>query len=121
MIKDTGCGNYDYSRAPTVCVEGYSQYFGSHRQIHTALGKALQDKDEAKRIAADGTLSLDDGIDAAVQSHTLAFLASGCDPQCTRAQLEAYYKSIDCPMGARVNMVNDAGKPTRPTPSDGGI
>jgi hypothetical protein len=121
MISHTGCANYDYDRAPTVCVEGYSQFFGSHRRAHSALATALENKDKAQKIAPDGTLSLDDGIDAAVESHTLAFLASGCDPQCTRAQLEAYYKQIRCPGNARVRMVGTDGKPARPTPGGPGI
>jgi hypothetical protein len=110
MIKDAGCTNYDYAKAPTVCVEGYSQYFGSHQRVHSALSSQLGKKKAAGKVAADNTMSLDDGIDAAVKSHTHAFIASGCDPRCTRAQLEAYYKHIGCPEDARVNMVNEYGQ-----------
>jgi hypothetical protein len=58
------------------------------------------------------------GIDAAVKSHTHAFIASGCDPHCTRAQLEAYYKNIGCPEDARLKMVDENGKPIKPDVGD---
>lgn len=118
MIKDAGCKHYDYERAPTVCVEGYSQHFGSHQRAHSALSSQLGKKKNQGKVAADNTLSLDDGIDAAVQSHMYAFIASGCDPRCTRAQLEAYYKNIGCPKNARVKMVNKSGKTI---PADGDL
>lgn len=115
MISGAGCTEYSYGRAPTVCVEGTTQHFGSHRRMHDGLAKALEARKGTDKVAPDGTLSLDDGIDAAVESHTLAFLASGCDPQCTRAQLEAYYKNIGCPKEARVRMVNQSGQTNRPS------
>lgn len=120
MIKDSGCTEYNYDTAPTVCVEGGSWHVGSHKRAHEALSSQLGKKKTAGKVAADNTMSLDDGIDAAVQSHTHAFIASGCDPRCTRAQLEAYYNHIGCPKDARVKMVNEHGNPI-PAPTRRGM
>lgn len=61
-------------------------------------------------------LSMDDAIDAAVESHAEAFPASGCRESCIRAQLEDYYDRL-CP-GAQVNAKTQEGKPVIPTYGD---
>ncbi|EGX6616381.1 hypothetical protein JE592_002483 [Salmonella enterica] len=103
------CKNYDHSVAPVVCAEGTSWNLGSHGRAHNAYAKAIATKPKD----SSGTVSLDDAITAAVQSHMLAFPLSKCSPKCIRAQLESYYKQM-C-KGARPNVVNEQGKSTNST------
>lgn len=98
------CKNYDHSVAPVVCAEGTSWNLGSHGRAHNAYAKVIATKPKD----GSGTVSLDDAITAAVQSHMLAFPLSKCSPKCIRAQLESYYKQM-C-TGARPNVVNEQGK-----------
>ncbi|MDQ1918741.1 PAAR-like domain-containing protein [Massilia pseudoviolaceinigra] len=119
-LKEACKGAYDHDAAPTVCVEGTSQYFGSHQRAHGALanqhnllaqiGRGNGDK-RPKKIADDGTMSMDDALDSATRSHQEAFPLSGCSPKCIRAQLESYYKL--CKNG-RPTMVNANSRTTVP-------
>ena len=98
------CKNYDHGAAPVVCTEGTSWHVGSHQRVHTAYADIIATK---PRDAA-GTVSLDDAINAAVQSHMLAFPLSKCSAKCIRAQLVSYYQQM-C-KGARPSVVNEQGK-----------
>lgn len=106
------CPNYNHDIAPTVCVEGTSQNMGSHARVHQALALVHQKKSAQGKIAADGTMSLDEGLDAAAESHEKAFPLSKCSKKCIRAQLDSYYKSM-C-RGARPGMVDAQSKPATP-------
>jgi hypothetical protein len=108
------CPNYDHATAPTVCVEGTSQSLGSHGRIHKALAAEHDIRAINGKVAADGTMSLSDAIDAAADSHAEAFPLSKCSKKCMKAQLESYYNSM-C-RGARAEAVNAQSKPITPTP-----
>ncbi|WP_431103432.1 PAAR-like domain-containing protein [Roseateles noduli] len=109
------CGKYNHNAAPTVCVEGFSQNHGSHKRAHQALAKQHELKSLAGKVAPDGTMSMDDAIDAAAKSHKAAFPLSNCSMECIREQLNSYYKGV-CP-GARPGMVDDQAKSITPPPS----
>jgi hypothetical protein len=110
-VKET-CPNYDHATAPTVCVEGTSQNHGSHKRVHEALAQAHQAKKKLGKVAADGTMSMDDAIDAAADSHKEAFPLSRCSKKCIKAQLAAYYAIC---RGSRAKAVNSQAKPLGPT------
>lgn len=114
-VKDN-CPNYDHATAPTVCVEGTSQNMGSHKRAHQALARMHQAKLRKGRVAADGTMSMDDAIDSAADSHQEAFPLSNCSKKCIKAQLESYYAVC---RGSRVQAVNAQAKPLGPTPGGG--
>ncbi|MES2261509.1 MAG: PAAR-like domain-containing protein, partial [Pseudomonadota bacterium] len=106
MIKDSNCTGYEYGTAPTVCTEGGSQNHGSHGRVHSKMDEQVQELVNSNK-AANGTMSMDEAITAAVKSHSEAFPASRCKANCIRAQLEQYYKS-KCP-NARLKAVNKNG------------
>lgn len=109
-VKDV-CPNYDHGAAPTVCVEGTSQNFGSHKRAHVALAKEHEKLAARGKISPDGTMSMDDALDAAADSHAEAFPLSRCSKKCIRAQLESYYKTC---RNARPSMVNEQAHKTAP-------
>lgn len=99
------CKNYNHGSAPVVCAEGTSWHTGSHARLHKAYAMAIG----RKKQDAAGTVSLDDTIDAAVESHMMAFPLSKCSSKCIRSQLQSYYQQM-C-KGARPQVVNEQGKP----------
>lgn len=108
------CPAYDHDAAPTVCVEGTSQNFGSHGRAHKALALAHDGLDIKGKVAPDGSMSMKDALDAAVDSHQAAFKLSRCSKKCIRAQLESYYNAC---RNSRPKMVN--GQAKRILPSNG--
>ena len=110
------CPNYDHGVAPTVCVERTSQNFGSHKRIHDAMDKEVRTLARNGKLGANGTMSLEQAIEAAVQSHHSAFFASKCSKQCIKAQLESYYNQM-C-RGSRLKAVDKQGKSHVPDNSD---
>ncbi|MCU7850388.1 MAG: DUF4150 domain-containing protein [Candidatus Thiodiazotropha sp. (ex Lucinoma kastoroae)] len=105
------CPNYDHGAAPTVCAEGTSQNMGSHKRLHQALAGEHQTLAADGKIAPDGSMSMDDAMDAAADSHQDAFPASKCSKKCIRAQLEPYYRTC---RGGRPSMVDEQAKPCIP-------
>lgn len=97
MAKDA-CPGYDrppnplHNSAPTVCVEGTSQNFGSHGRVHDAMDRQVAALSRNGRLS-DGSMSMDQAIDSATRSHQEAFPASRCSADCIRAQLKAFYES----------------------------
>lgn len=100
------CKNYVHGSAPVVCAEGTSWHTGSHARLHQAYAMAIGRKSQD----AAGTVSLNDTIDAAVESHMVAFPLSKCSAKCIRSQLQSYYQQM-C-KGARPQVVNEQGKST---------
>ena len=111
------CPNYDHGVAPTVCVEGTSQNFGSHKRIHDAMDRRVKGLADAGKLL-NGTMSLEQAIEAAVESHHSAFFASKCSKQCIKAQLESYYNQM-C-RGSRPKAVDKQGNPIKPERGDSG-
>lgn len=109
MMDGVSCPGYEYSTAPTVCVEGFSQNHGSHGRVHDLMDRETQMLARNNKLQG-GTMSMKEAIDSAVKSHQEAFPMSRCSPKCIRAQLENYY---NCP-GARPKALNKNGHPPAP-------
>lgn len=109
------CPNYDFRDAPTVCVEGTSQSVGSHKRAHTELAEAHSALEQNGKVAADGSMSMKDALDAAVDSHAEAFPLSKCSKKCIRAQLESYYNVCK---NSRPKMLDPQAKPIVPSSAD---
>jgi hypothetical protein len=105
------CPNYQHSMAPTVCVEGFSQNHGSHQRAHQALAERHRAMAKAGKLSPDGSMSMDDAIDSAADSHKDTFPLSNCSRACIREQLDNYYKMC---RGARPKMVDDQAKTVTP-------
>lgn len=106
LTKNGACPGYNKGDAPTVCVEGKGHDHGSHKRVHDAMDAALR----VGANKANGTISMDGAINAAVASHMAAFPLSKCSPDCIKAQLEAYYKDPKrCP-NAQLPAVDKDGK-----------
>lgn len=110
------CSKYDHDIAPTVCTEGTSQKYGSHGRVHDAMDKEVGILTKNGKVAPDGTMSVDDAIDAAANSHAEAFPLSKCSKKCIKAQLEAYYAQT-C-RGSRLKAVDKRGDPHKPDTGD---
>jgi hypothetical protein len=93
-------GSYDANKAPCVCAEGTSHSLGgTHELMHTFQSAS------ACKIGADGKLPLASGgeaenirvttygaaRDSGVEAFQKVFPDSGCDPDCLKAQLDAYH------------------------------
>jgi hypothetical protein len=113
MAKDGACPNYDHGAAPTVCTEGTTQHVGSHGRVHNAMDRQVRSLASRGKVSADGTMSVDDAIEAAASSHQAAFPLSKCSKKCIKAQLESYYKQM-C-RGGRLKAVDKNGNPTNPS------
>ena len=110
MMADADCPGYKYETAPTVCTEGFSQHHGSHGRVHDAMDKEVGTLARNGKLQ-NGTMSMDQALDAAAKSHAEAFPLSRCSKDCIRAQLESYYK---CP-GARPKAVDKNGGAVTPS------
>lgn len=97
-----GCDNYNHATAPTVCVESALKDAGSHKRAHDAYDAAQQERVDASRNFSswnpfasppveDGSMSMEETIDTAVDSFQEAFPLSGCSRRCIEAQLKDYY------------------------------
>ncbi|EHQ9680961.1 DUF4150 domain-containing protein [Escherichia coli] len=106
MVKEV-CPGYNKGLAPVVCVEGTSWHKGSHARIHTAMDSEVR-KLVRQGETANGSMSMDQAIEAAVKSHEKAFPYARCSTECIRKQLRAYYKQV-CPY-ARPKTTNKNGK-----------
>ncbi|MEZ4312549.1 MAG: PAAR-like domain-containing protein [Polyangiaceae bacterium] len=102
-MVEGACPNYKHSEAPTVCVEGRNQYFGSHGRVHSTFNRLLQ----ARQNQKGGPLTMSQAIDVAAASHQANFLASGCSWKCIKAQLQEYYKFCD---GKTLNKLKPDGR-----------
>ncbi len=105
------CKNYEHNMAPTVCVEGTSQDFGSHKRVHDAMDGIVSGMANTGQLK-NGGMSVDQAINAAALSHKAAFPASGCSTKCIKAQLESYYGQM-C-KGATLKAVDKHGSEVSP-------
>ncbi|WP_431261967.1 HNH/endonuclease VII fold toxin-2 domain-containing protein [Roseateles chitinivorans] len=107
------CSNYgpkEHARAPTMCVEGATNSLGSHGKAHRSLLNVLNEKYDS--VPFGGTMSKSDAISAGVESVRKTFPEARCSEECLRAQLENYYKKINCKpkkeSGIAKNPTNDS-------------
>ena len=92
--------SYDANKAPCVCAEGTSHSLGgTHELMHTFQSAS------ACKIEANGKLPLASGgeaenirvttygaaRDSGIEAFQKVFPDSGCDPDCLKAQLDAYH------------------------------
>ncbi|WP_263146698.1 HNH/endonuclease VII fold toxin-2 domain-containing protein [Pseudomonas sp. RIT-PI-AD] len=94
MAKN-GCSGYSTSGAPTICVEGATNGNGSHKKIHDTLEGKIDKhrKGGLFGLGASDKVDYEDARDYGVDSVRETFPESRCDPDCLKAQLDAYYKS----------------------------
>ena len=94
-VKIPGAGSGPaHQMAPTLCVEGVNNSHGSHGHVHKTLGTVLEKKFPG---VPNGT-PIDKGkaIDAGAESVKEAFPESGCNKECLKAQLHAFYDDLEC-------------------------
>ena len=101
FVADAGCEGYSSNRnesgcqnAPTVCVEGQNQNWGSHGDIHTNTTEAVvpQENWESGQESKVSYTSVRDGI---IKAHKKTFSDSKCSPACLREQLDSHYKCTE--------------------------
>jgi hypothetical protein len=110
---EEACSDYDrgkssHATAPTVCVEGTSQQFGSHKRVHEKYAETTA----AATKGVDGRMSMADTLDAAAESHVRAFPLSRCSKACILAQLKGHYDK-HC-ANSRVLPGDKNGNPIKP-------
>ena len=99
-----GRAAYNPNKAPCVCAEGFSWHrndasaFPSPEKTHPDLHD-VQDYLEREAIDApapgrspDAAMTYGETRNSAVSAHQAVFPQSGCDPDCLKAQLDAYHK-----------------------------
>jgi hypothetical protein len=87
----SNCKGYSEGGSPVICMEGATQYHGSHGVAHTALGESMEKYNggEGKPPKDISYKEMKKQALKAIQPFTL-----GCNPKCLEAQLDNYYK--DC-------------------------
>lgn len=78
-----GISNYDYSKAPCVCVEGFNQSFGTHGLMHTF---------QSTSAPTTPTQSYSSARDNGASAMKKTFPESNCNEECIKAQIDAYHK-----------------------------
>jgi GHH signature containing HNH/Endo VII superfamily nuclease toxin 2 len=78
---------YTYGGAPTICLEGQDNNFGTHGKAHAKLGKAM----EHWRDSIGNAISYPDMRDKALDA--VSHVTKHCKPECLKAQLDSYYKN----------------------------
>ncbi len=93
-----GCAAYDEKKAPVLCVEGHSNWAGSHHVVHERLKQRLgQLTDRQGDSIPPGTaITKKEAIDAGAKSLADAFPLSKCDKSCIEAQLNKHYGNLNC-------------------------
>jgi len=89
-VKDAGCPDYDYEKAPTVCAEGTgNSHGGSHQGLHDVLAERMQN-----HVLKHNTtkISYENYRQHAIVAFYRNFPESGCNPRCLKAQLDSHYK-----------------------------
>jgi hypothetical protein len=86
--KGAGCKDYKYKEAPTICLEGQDNTYGSHGRAHKALGKAM--KQYNGEGAAPGPIKYPEMREKALDA--IKDSTEQCNRDCLRAQLDSYYK-----------------------------
>ena len=90
---------YVSDKAPCICVEGNSQYRGSHAEMHTIQGWMNSgDTDQGGSLTdtsgndhPDRTISYQDARDNAAVAVSTVFPESACSEDCIKAQLDHYH------------------------------
>lgn len=80
------CPDYNEGKAPTVCVEGKSNKYGSHGALHTKTDRFAKKAEEST-----GNFSYETARDAVATAHRMQFPLSLCSPGCLKAQLDNYH------------------------------
>lgn len=112
MMQD--CPQYTaekHAEAPTVCVEGVNNSHGSHGAIHESLDLKMRDWRKTK----GDSISNEDAIEKAVESHRETFRPP-CNEKCLVAQLKNHYKNV-CkgkmkPRGGKGTDIEESGSGT---------
>ncbi len=117
-----GAEKYDEGAAPCVCCEGESQNQGTHKLLHQAQDRAARTATGVPNpnpfnplVTAKGKPAKMQRLDSAIASGTAAvksvFSESGCDENCTKAQLEHYhYEKAGMNPQLPIKAVNGQGK-----------
>ena len=93
MFEGNSCYARKHGSAPTICLEGVNNSHGSHGAVHRRL-KAIVD---SYKLRSGSTMPYAEARDAGVKAVTEpkpVAPASGCNPDCLKKQLDAYYD--DC-------------------------
>lgn len=86
--KGAGCTGYSYNGAPTICVEGQDNTYGSHGRAHAALGASISSYRQRSGSDAISYEAMRDQALKAVDEST-----SQCNADCLKAQLDSYYRN----------------------------
>ena len=109
--KGAGCSDYSYDDAPTICLEGQDNTYGSHGRAHSALGRSIA----SYKLGANSTeISYPAMRERALKA--LEESTSQCEIDCLRAQLDAYYKNC----GPMKPEAGTSGGADAPAPGDEG-
>lgn len=93
MFKN--CPDYNKFAAPTICVEGSTQYHGSHGMAHANLAKTMRTHEKTNGAPIKNTLK-DRETAYEIAASAVKLLFPYCDKDCIIGQLKAYHKKLNC-------------------------
>lgn len=86
-VKNAGCEGYKYKEAPTICLEGQDNTYGSHGRAHKELTKSITNY----RLKHGDKISYTEMRNRALEA--IKNSTQQCKPECLQAQLDDYYKN----------------------------
>src|SRR6266851_8268518 len=94
-----GFARYDDKKAPCVCCDESSRYYGDHGNMHAVQGMAERscmdaDGPRSQMGGAGGAWNYGNAKTSAIVAHTTTFPASECREGCLEAQLDAYHSKV---------------------------
>ena len=92
MFQGQSCYAGKHGSAPTICLEGVNNSHGSHGAVHRALQRIIA---QHKQVHGSG-MTYEQARDATVASITKpkpVAPASGCNEECLKKQLDAFYEA----------------------------
>lgn len=94
-----GFTRYKDKKAPCVCCDESSRFYGDHGTMHAIQGMAERgcmdpEGPRSQMGGQDGAWTYGAAKDGALEAHKTAFGASECRDGCVEAQLDAYHSRI---------------------------
>lgn len=109
LTNELGCLGYEMDDAPCMCVEGFSQYVGSHKLMHTNTTTYM------KNAVQSNGVSISKAKESALLAHRKTFPGPKCKKKCLEKQLDAYFnKKGICRKNAILRAVDHDGNMLKP-------
>lgn len=107
MFKN--CPDYNKFAVPTICVEGSTQFHGSHGMAHANLSRTMRKHEKSNGVPINNT-SKDRNAAYEIAAEAIKLLFPYCDKDCLIEQLKAYHKKLNCEWEYNSGLPDDFNK-----------